>query len=107
MIQSPAFGPLITPDDVTFRLWAPTARHVELVHERQAHEMTCSNGGWFKFTVSGALPGLRYRFRIDDDPLTFLADDWRISVRLPASVEALANASSQTSAHFVSIVFPK
>jgi malto-oligosyltrehalose trehalohydrolase len=66
MIEANPFGPLITPENVIFRLWAPGARRVELLHQ-QAHDMRRSDDGWFKLTIPGARPGDRYRFRIDGE----------------------------------------
>jgi malto-oligosyltrehalose trehalohydrolase len=60
------FGPLLTADGVTFGLWAPTARKVELLADT-AHNMRATECGWFEATISGAAPGTRYRFRIDDE----------------------------------------
>jgi maltooligosyltrehalose trehalohydrolase len=66
MIEANPFGPLITPENVIFRLWAPGAKRVELMHQ-QTHEMRRSDDGWFKLTIPGARPGDRYRFRIDGE----------------------------------------
>ncbi len=64
MIEANPFGPLITPDSVIFRLWAPGAQRVDLVHDK-THEMKRTDDGWFKLMISGARPGDRYKFRID------------------------------------------
>jgi malto-oligosyltrehalose trehalohydrolase len=64
MIEANPFGPLITPENVIFRLWAPEAQRVELLH-RETHEMRRTDDGWFKLTIPGAQPGDRYKFRID------------------------------------------
>jgi len=66
MIESNPFGPLIAGENVIFRLWAPGAQRVELMH-RQTHEMRRCDQGWFKLTIPGAKPGDRYRFRIDGE----------------------------------------
>jgi malto-oligosyltrehalose trehalohydrolase len=58
------FGPRIAPDNVTFRLWAPAARRVELI-AKQSHAMQGADDGWFETTVAGARPGFGYKFRID------------------------------------------
>jgi malto-oligosyltrehalose trehalohydrolase len=60
------FGPLLTANGATFRLWAPAARKVALI-ERTVHEMESFADGWFTVPVPGAMPGLLYKFRIDDD----------------------------------------
>ena len=60
------FGPLIAPDGVTFRLWAPAARRVELVRNGRA-DMSRSDDGWYTLKVPAARPGDRYSFRIDDE----------------------------------------
>ena len=66
MIEANPFGPLITPENVIFRLWAPGAQRVELLH-RETHEMRRTDDGWFKLTIPGARPGDRYKFRIDGE----------------------------------------
>ena len=51
-----------------FRLWAPSARSVELVvgdgNESRAMKMPMESGGWCEL-VTTAPPGTRYRYRID------------------------------------------
>jgi malto-oligosyltrehalose trehalohydrolase len=59
------FGPLATQNGATFRLWAPAAHKVALV-TCQLHEMEPLADGWFAVTLPSAKPGLRYKFRIDD-----------------------------------------
>jgi maltooligosyltrehalose trehalohydrolase len=66
MIEANPFGPLITPENVIFRLWAPGAQRVELLHDK-AHEMRRTDDGWFKLGIPGAKPGDRYKFRIDGE----------------------------------------
>src|SRR5262249_44383563 len=66
MIEASPFGPLVASDNVIFRLWAPGARRVELLH-RQPHEMRRTEDGWFKIAIAGAQPGDRYKFRIDGE----------------------------------------
>src|SRR6185436_11586597 len=60
------FGPRVGPDNVSFRLWAPGARRVDLIAV-QAHNMQDAGDGWFETTVAGARPGFRYKFRIDGE----------------------------------------
>jgi maltooligosyltrehalose trehalohydrolase len=59
------YGPLLDADGVTFRLWAPGARRVELIAD-SAVEMSCSDG-WYFARVPGGRAGTRYRFRIDGE----------------------------------------
>jgi maltooligosyltrehalose trehalohydrolase len=66
MIEANPFGPLIAPESVVFRLWAPGAKRVELLLDK-TYEMRPSDDGWFKLTVPGTCPGARYRFRIDGE----------------------------------------
>lgn len=47
-----------------FRLWAPSAKTVELVIGDTPLEMSAQDGGWREL-VTEAQPGTRYRFRID------------------------------------------
>jgi malto-oligosyltrehalose trehalohydrolase len=58
------FGPVLTDSGVTFRLWAPAAKSVDLVTDT-AHAMTADDEGWFTVHVPDARAGTRYRFRID------------------------------------------
>ena len=73
------FGPLLLPEGVRFRLWAPDAKHVALVlPEREALPMEATAEGFFELDVSGARPGQRYRFRLGKqefpDPASRLQD---------------------------------
>jgi maltooligosyltrehalose trehalohydrolase len=59
------FGPLVSDRGVTFRLWAPAARTVDLVLDEPLAMR--GDGGWFTLHVPDAGHGTRYRFRIDSD----------------------------------------
>lgn len=61
-----AFGPQITTTGVTFRLWAPDAKHVDLLFDRP-HEMQRDEHGWYAFAVADAGAGTRYSFLIDGE----------------------------------------
>jgi maltooligosyltrehalose trehalohydrolase len=61
------FGPGLTGEGTTFRLWAPAANRVDLLLDQQAHPLTGGKHGWFETQVPGAKAGTRYRFRIDDE----------------------------------------
>jgi maltooligosyltrehalose trehalohydrolase len=60
------FGPDITDRGVTFRLWAPAAKRVDLLLDR-AIAMTRSQDGWYSAHVREAAAGTRYKFRVDDE----------------------------------------
>jgi maltooligosyltrehalose trehalohydrolase len=60
------FGPQLTSAGVTFRLWAPAARRVDLVLDHN-YSMQAVSDGWHEVTVAHAGPGTLYKFRIDDD----------------------------------------
>jgi maltooligosyltrehalose trehalohydrolase len=58
------FGAEVRPDGETrFRLWAPTAKRVELMLG-EAQPMAARDGGWFE-SIARAGHGTRYAFRID------------------------------------------
>jgi maltooligosyltrehalose trehalohydrolase len=59
-------GPVTHGDGtVTFRVWAPYARRVDLVHQdHPADRLTATGRGWFAVRVEAA-SGDRYGFRID------------------------------------------
>jgi len=60
------FGPQLHPDGVTFRLWAPAAKGVELMLERP-HRMQARDDGWYESRIPGAGAGTLYKFRIDGE----------------------------------------
>lgn len=65
------FGTTFTADGITFRVWAPTARQVELclyaTGEPRMVAMPAGKDSWFQFTTSRVRPGDLYQFRIDGD----------------------------------------
>ena len=61
------FGPQLTTGGARFRLWAPGARRVDLLHSGNSHALTRGEDGWFSAEVPGATAGTRYKFRIDDE----------------------------------------
>jgi len=60
------FGPRLTTGGAQFRLWAPSAKRVDVLLEKP-HALTRVKDGWFSADIAGARPGTRYRFRIDDE----------------------------------------
>jgi maltooligosyltrehalose trehalohydrolase len=58
------FGPELTGAGVTFRLWAPAARRVELLLGTP-HPMQVKPGGWHEIAVTDIGAGALYKFRID------------------------------------------
>lgn len=77
-------GPHVAPDGVSFRLWAPTARSIDLLEVgRSPLAMACDSEGWYQGFSQTAQAGTRYRFRINDDlivpdPASFLQPDGRL-----------------------------
>jgi malto-oligosyltrehalose trehalohydrolase len=66
MTASIRFGPELHRQGVTFRLWAPTAKRVELVLDG-VHPMQPGPEGWYETTIAAATAGALYRYRIDDE----------------------------------------
>ncbi len=68
------FGPSIEAAGVRFRLWAPTARTVDLRLETAGTSrdvpMNAGAGNWYEVFVEGAGAGDRYQFVIDGDLAT-------------------------------------
>jgi maltooligosyltrehalose trehalohydrolase len=60
------FGPRLTSDGATFRLWAPAAKRVDLLLDKP-HPLKRGEGGWFTTDIRGVKAGTRYKFRIDDE----------------------------------------
>lgn len=63
------FGAELQPDgSVRFRLWAPAAKQVSLVLERNDANpipLVSTNGGWYELLTNEARAGSLYRFQID------------------------------------------
>ena len=59
------FGVKLTSDGVTFRLWAPAAKRVDVLLDKP-HALRRGEDGWFSADVAGIKAGTLYRFRIDD-----------------------------------------
>jgi maltooligosyltrehalose trehalohydrolase len=65
--MSGRFGPLVDKvQGTTFRLWAPAAERVDLLLGGVEHEMKTGGDGWYALSRTGAGPGARYSFRIDN-----------------------------------------
>ncbi len=60
------FGPKLTADGALFRLWAPTAKRVDLLLEKP-HPMTRGKDGWYLAELPGVHARAHYKFRIDDE----------------------------------------
>ncbi len=60
------FGAELHQAGVTFRLWAPAAKRVEVMLDR-AHPMQPSAPGWHEATISGLGAGTLYKYRIDGE----------------------------------------
>ena len=66
MTQGARFGPQFSSNGVTFRLWAPAAKRVEIMLDR-ACPMTALPDGWFAVNVPDAGAGTRYKYLIDGE----------------------------------------
>lgn len=60
------FGARPAAEGMSFRLWAPAAKRVDLLLDRP-QPMRRGEDGWFVAEVAGVKAGTRYRFRIDDE----------------------------------------
>ncbi len=59
------FGPQLHDDGVTFRLWAPAAKRVDLLLDSQIP--MAAQDGWYRLKVPGAKARTRYQFLIDGE----------------------------------------
>ncbi len=79
------FGPVIEPDGVRFRLWAPAAANVAVVtapgaDDERSQALTPLEGGWHEALVADAGAGTRYLFdvgglRVPDPASRFQPED--------------------------------
>ena len=60
------FGAKLTSAGATFRLWAPTAKRVDVLLDKP-HALRRGNDGWFSADVAGVGAGALYKYRIDDE----------------------------------------
>jgi maltooligosyltrehalose trehalohydrolase len=64
------FGAKLTTDGTSFRLWAPAAKHVDLLLDNShpsSHPLRRGEHGWFFADIPGIGAGARYKFRIDGE----------------------------------------
>ena len=66
MTASVRFGAELHRGGVTFRLWAPAAKRVEVMLDR-AYPMQAQAEGWYEATIPGACAGMLYKYRIDGE----------------------------------------
>jgi maltooligosyltrehalose trehalohydrolase len=66
MTASSRFGAELHRSGVTFRLWAPAAKRVDVMLDR-AHPMQAQAQGWYEVTIPGAGAGTLYKYRIDGE----------------------------------------
>jgi maltooligosyltrehalose trehalohydrolase len=64
--MSASFGATRTRDGVSFRLWAPAAKRVDLMLD-PPRVMQRDADGWYGLECPGLQAGARYKFRIDDE----------------------------------------
>jgi malto-oligosyltrehalose trehalohydrolase len=60
------FGAKSSKKGVSFRLWAPAAKHVDVLLEK-SYPMVRDADGWFSVRVPEARPGARYKYLIDHE----------------------------------------
>ena len=87
MSQRAPFGPQLSRNGVTFRLWAPAAKRVELMLD-SAHPMTALPGGWYEVKVSDAGVGTRYKL-FDQRRDRPTGTSWDATVSIEAFSEAV------------------
>src|SRR5262249_3465536 len=64
--HSVRFGSELHHSGVTFRLWAPAAKRVDVMLDRP-HPMQAQAEGWYEVTIPGARAGTLYKYRIDGE----------------------------------------
>jgi maltooligosyltrehalose trehalohydrolase len=66
MTASVRFGAELRSSGVTFRLWAPAAKRVDVILDR-AYPMQGQDAGWYEITVPNCRAGTLYRYRVDGE----------------------------------------
>jgi len=65
-MASARFGAELHQSGVTFRLWAPAAKRVDVMLDR-LYPMQAQTEGWYEVTIPGARAGTLYKYRIDGE----------------------------------------
>ena len=65
-MASARFGAELHQSGVTFRLWAPAAKRVDVMLDRP-YPMQAQTEGWYEVTIPGARAGTLYKYRIDGE----------------------------------------
>ena len=65
-MKSRQFGARLTDNGASFRLWAPAARHVDLILEKP-QPMQRHADGWYCLEIADVGAGTRYNYRIDGE----------------------------------------
>jgi maltooligosyltrehalose trehalohydrolase len=66
-MPSSAHGPELLPGRARFRVWAPTARRVEVRCGGEDHPLAPGADGWFEGELAGVGDGARYALVLDGD----------------------------------------
>ncbi|MDB5630780.1 MAG: Malto-oligosyltrehalose trehalohydrolase [Tardiphaga sp.] len=66
-MSATTYGPRLTANGATFRLWAPAAKSVDVLIDGVAHPLTRDDDGWYSAAIAGVKAGALYRFKIDGD----------------------------------------
>ena len=66
MTTSVRFGAELHRGGVTFRLWAPAAKRVEVMVDRP-YPMEAQAAGWYELTIPGGRDCTLYKYRIDGE----------------------------------------
>ncbi len=67
MVQTFDFGPVISNQNVTFRLWAPLQDSVKLrIGDDAPKQMVRNEEGWHRHSLSDVSPGTLYKFVLGD-----------------------------------------
>jgi hypothetical protein len=97
-----AFGPRLTEEGVTFRLWASVAKRIDAMLNK-LHPLMRDRDGGFSTEVKGVKAGARYRFHIDGGANAYWQmDDGKI-LRLIANLPDSEKNCELRSAHGVAI----
>jgi maltooligosyltrehalose trehalohydrolase len=63
--EIPRLGAIVEGHGVRFRVWAPAARKIELVHDDHVRVMDATGDGYFEALIEDASPETRYGYRVD------------------------------------------
>ncbi len=87
-------GAELIGDGVSFRVWAPDRKRVQVVLDDAEHALSPDRDGYFEGFVAGLGAGTEYHFRLDDDETLYPDPASRAQPRRPKGASAVVDPAA-------------